>query len=242
MEGKDGSHPLKPDGLGCNGEISPTGKVSWRDIRVAVEVKGAWPELVAQAATYSCCMFASSRGQNYNLVIEFNRKTCEVRFLFFHRGDETACPAVLKSDVGRQRFIVAMVGLASIIDRDSAGMDSSRDNSRFHLPAVGLCTIVKTMCARDCVRGRATFVARLNRAEKTPNPSVSLPTPKSRDTIAVKVYHTRSKEPPTARPAIDMPQVGSPPSNSRVATGSGPMGSGCDEISIDRRCLEEVDG
>jgi hypothetical protein len=102
-------------------------------------------------------------------------------------------------------------------------MDSSRDNSHFHLPAVGLCTIVKTMCARDCVRGRATFVARLNRAEKSPNPSASLPSPKSRDASVVKVYHTRSKGPPIARPPIDMPQVGSQPSNS---TGSGPKGSG----------------
>jgi hypothetical protein len=118
VEGKDGSHPLKPDGLGCNGEISPTEKVSWRDIRIAVEVKGAWPELVAQAAAYSRCMFASSRGQNYNLVIGFNHKTCEVRFLFFHRGGVTACPAVLKSEVGWQRFVAAMVGLASVTDRD----------------------------------------------------------------------------------------------------------------------------
>jgi hypothetical protein len=164
-DGIDDSHPLKPDSLGCNREILPDEKVPWRDIRIAVEVKNNWPDLVVQAATYSRCMFASSRGQTYNIVIGFHYKRRELRFLFFHRGGVTAYLADLTTDVGWRRLVAAMVGLASVPDRDSAGMDSSRDNFHFNLPAVGLCAIVQPICTRDCVRGRATYVAKLNRGE-----------------------------------------------------------------------------
>src|ERR1700722_8351099 len=195
-DGIDGSCPFKPDAVGCNREISLDEKVSWRDILIAVEVENNWATMVAQAWTYSRCMFTSSQGRIHDLVIGFHHIRCEVRFLFFNRSGVTAYAAELTGEDGWWRFVAAIVGLASVPDRDSAGMDSSRDNSHFDLPVAGLCPVVKHICARSCVRGRATYVAQLNKGlspKNTPELQVQPPNLKFPNDPQGRVYSSDSK-------------------------------------------------
>ena len=48
QEGLDGTKPLKPSGIGTHGPIESGIKVSWQDVEIAIEVKGAWGNLIAQ--------------------------------------------------------------------------------------------------------------------------------------------------------------------------------------------------
>jgi hypothetical protein len=173
-DGIDGAHALKPDLVGCDQKILVGKKVSWHDIRIPVEVKKSWPDMVAQAATYARCMFSASAGRQYALVIAFDHARAEVRCLFFHRGGLTASPALkLKEAEGRKGFVAAVVGLASLKDRWSGGMDESFDNSHISLPDGGLWTVDSWLFIGSLIRGRGTQVVRVSRVSQEEEPKTA---------------------------------------------------------------------
>ena len=173
-DGVDGAHALKPDLVGCDQDIARGKTVSWHAIRIPVEVKKSWPDTVAQAAAYARCMFAASSGRQYALVIALNYISTEVRFLFFHRGGLTASPAFnLKHDDGWMHFVGAMVGLASVNDRFSCGMDHSFDNSQIALPLGGRWKVDGWLFIGNCIRGRATQVVRVSRISRVKEPKTA---------------------------------------------------------------------
>ena len=173
-DGVDGAHALKPELVGCDQEISKSKKVPWHAIRIPVEIKNSWPDMVAQAATYARCMFAASSGRQYALVIALNHISTEVRFLFFHRGGLTASPAFnLKQNDGWMHFIGAMVGLASVENRFSFGMDHSFDNSQIALPLDGRWKVDEWLFIGNCIRGRATQVVRVSRISQAAEPKTA---------------------------------------------------------------------
>ena len=154
-EGLDGAAPLKPDVIGTNRVILPGEKIKWTDSyqMVPVEVKGDWLQLVAQAATYARCIFATGR-RLFVLVIALRHTTREVRFLFFHRsGLSSTTPAKLTTDEGWNRFISAVVGITACPNAHAAGLLG------FSIPLDrSLCPIGRTLHARHCIRGRATHI------------------------------------------------------------------------------------
>jgi hypothetical protein len=136
-DGIDGAHALKPDLVGCDEDVPWSRKVSWREIRIPVEVKDSWSDMVTQAATYARCMFAASSGRQYVLVITLHHPSSEVRFLFFHRGGLTSSPIFdLTNKDGFAMFIAAMAGLAAVNDQVSGGMDDSYTTHKFTSPLV----------------------------------------------------------------------------------------------------------
>jgi hypothetical protein len=58
-------------------------------------------------------------------------------------------------------FVAAMVGLASVNDQFSSGMDDSLNNSKIYLPVGGLWKVDECLLTGTCVRGRATQVVRV---------------------------------------------------------------------------------
>ncbi|TDL29913.1 hypothetical protein BD410DRAFT_893124 [Rickenella mellea] len=137
----DQAHPFEPGLVGCVRTVGPEEKLNWNEIMVPITVKPSWRELVEQALKYARSLFATS-AREFALVISFNYKTTEVRFLFFHRSGLTSSPPVqLNTEKGWIRFIEGIVGLASVRDRSGAGMETSRDTSSYHLPWFGLCKI-----------------------------------------------------------------------------------------------------
>jgi hypothetical protein len=50
-DGIDGAHALKPDLIGCDEDVPSNRNVCWPEIRILVEVKDFWSEMVAQAAS-----------------------------------------------------------------------------------------------------------------------------------------------------------------------------------------------
>ena len=173
-DGLDPAHSLKPDLVGCDQEITGSKKVPWRAIRIPVEVKKSWPDMVAQAAAYARCMFAAYSGRQYALIIALNHMSTKVRFLFFHRSGLTASAAFnLKQNDGWMHFIGAMVGLASVNDRFSCDMDHSFDNSQIALPLGGLWKVNGWLYFRSCIRGCATQVIHVSRVSQAEEPKTA---------------------------------------------------------------------
>jgi hypothetical protein len=160
-----GARSLKPDLVGCDEDIKDDQTVYWRSICIPVQVNDSWSDMVAKATTYACCMFAASSGRKFALVIALHYPFNEVRLLFFHRGGLTASPAFkLEDKTGFAMFVAAMVGLASVKDQFSSGMDDSLNDSKIHLPVGGLWTVDEWLYTGTCVRGRATQVLRVSQA------------------------------------------------------------------------------
>jgi hypothetical protein len=95
----DGSHALKPDGLGVHGDLTGA-SASWRDVEVAIKVKGDWNELIARAATYAHCLFVARETRLFALVIALNHKTSVVRSCFFV---ETGCGYLQRSNSAKPK-------------------------------------------------------------------------------------------------------------------------------------------
>jgi hypothetical protein len=163
-EGLDGAAPVKPDVIGTNRVLLPGEKIKWTDSyqMVSVEVKGDWLQLVAQAATYARCIFATGR-RLFVLVIALRHTTREVRFLFFHRsGLSSTTPAKLTTDEGWNRFISAVVRINACPNALAAGfLDFSIPLGRSLYP------IGRTLHARHCIRGRATHIFEISLPNRT---------------------------------------------------------------------------
>jgi len=91
--------PLKPDITGGHGISAVEGQRLWWDppqgkhsyrLTIPVEVKSNWHDLISQAATYARGLFSADWARTFALVLAFDHKQKELRFLAFHRGGLTA--------------------------------------------------------------------------------------------------------------------------------------------------------
>ena len=132
LEGLDRSKPLKPGGIGTHVPIKTGTKVSWRDVEIAIKVKGTWGNLIAQGATYARCLFAARETRHFALVVAFNHQSFEVRFCFFRRDGLWASKAFdLRQEDGLKTFVRAVAGLLSWSNVSEVGMDPSRSDRQF---------------------------------------------------------------------------------------------------------------
>ncbi|KAF5374056.1 hypothetical protein D9757_010723 [Collybiopsis confluens] len=168
QDGVDGAHPLKPDLAGVLGEGEPD-SLFWRPllggrgIEIPGEVKGIWPELVVQAATYARSLFSGYPLRQFALVIGYNHKERAVRFLVFHRGGLTASkPLKLESKQGQEDLILLLSSILTWKSLADAGFPAwcNEKETQVHLPAIypTPVNIHNDLHHSACVRGRAAHV------------------------------------------------------------------------------------
>jgi Fungal protein kinase len=158
-EGVDKDSPLKPDIVGCKCLNLNAKELSWSEAEICVEVKKSWPGLILQASTYARCMFAHQPQRLFVTVIHFNHSKMGVRFGFYSRKGLAVTPELdLSEKAGFAAFIRGVVGIYSWTKQPRAGIDTTRTETSFTIPKMGILGISKTLCDRRCVRGRATRV------------------------------------------------------------------------------------
>ena len=169
MEGIYNSHrPLKPDALGLfRLPQSPEQKFSWNlnEVAMIVEVKDQIADSILQLATYGRCYLAADRRRSFALAIAFSHKSLEICFFVFHRsGLSSSGPISLRTPEGFQTAVKYMVGIMSIPDEEAFGMDMTRREDVYRINDRNY-RIVRPICVRNSVRGRATFVCSLKCAQ-----------------------------------------------------------------------------
>jgi hypothetical protein len=149
--------PLKPDALGLL--RSPTQqKLSWNDVAIIVEVKDKIPELIQQLSTYARCYLAADRRRSFAPAIGFNHKSLQFYYFAFHRsGLSSSGPISLHTPEGFQTVVKHMVGILSIPDEEAFGLDMTRRGDVCRINDRDY-DIVRPICVRNSVRGRATVV------------------------------------------------------------------------------------
>lgn len=154
-DGVHGSEPLKPDALGTfEAEGS---KVAWKDVAVAIKVKGDDQKVWLQAATYAEAMFASRPGCIYAIVITFNHKYTTIRFSIHSRcGISSSLPLDIRTTGGFRSFVRITVHM--LVSGKNA-QDPSQD-SRFILLPRYLMKVLSVIQSRASLTGRATRVVR----------------------------------------------------------------------------------
>ncbi|KAJ7083688.1 hypothetical protein B0H15DRAFT_802729 [Mycena belliarum] len=132
-EGIGMADPLKPDLLVAEWSITGQLQVSWTAVEAAVEVKGEWPGMVAQAATYARAIMNSQRYRLFSWVIVFHHKHSIARVVFFNRqGAPVTTKCALKTKDGFINFVHWFVLLA-IPNAISPAFDDTRAD--FELPS-----------------------------------------------------------------------------------------------------------
>ena len=151
--------PLKPDALGLLIPPNPQSQnESWNDVAIFVEVKNQTKALIQQLSTYARCYLAIDRRRSFAPAIGYNHKTF---FFAFHRsGLSSSGPISLKTPDGFESLVKYMVGILSIPDEEAFGLDMTRIGSVFRINERDY-DIVRQICVRNSVRGRATVVYRL---------------------------------------------------------------------------------
>ena len=214
QEGLDGSEPLKPNGIGTHGPIETGTKVSWRDVEIAIEVKGAWGNLIAQGSMYARCLFAARETRLFALLVAFNHQIFQVRFCFFRRDGLWASKALdLRQEDGFKTFICAVAGLLSWSTLSEAGMDTFRSDRQFFI-ADRYLDITHVLCNQRSVQGRATRVYKVRTTLKPTKSNVEgqITTSDATPSPVEQPTHLRSRartEPTSAdssqQPAITQP-------------------------------------
>jgi hypothetical protein len=152
---------LKPDVIGTLGPYPPPqGKVSWKDIEIAAEIKANDKDMIKQATTYARCTLITDRRRTFSVVITFNHKSLQVRFLVFHpSGLSSSKPLSFKTQEGFRGVVRHVVGLLSIQDEAGWGLDltRSRDSDMFRINDQYY-KVDRTLFVRDSLCGRSTVV------------------------------------------------------------------------------------
>ncbi|KAF5346101.1 hypothetical protein D9757_014022 [Collybiopsis confluens] len=166
-DGVDGAHPLKPDLAGVLGKAKPN-SLFWSPrskgeagMKIPVEVKNGWSELVAQAATYARALFSANPLRQFALVIGYNHKEHVMRFLVFHRGGLTASkPLELDSEQGQKDLILLLSSILTWKNLADAGFPAWCNEHQVHLPAIypHPVHVHSVLHYTFCVRGRAPRV------------------------------------------------------------------------------------
>ncbi|KAJ7229055.1 hypothetical protein GGX14DRAFT_346042 [Mycena pura] len=179
-DGIDGSAALKPDLVGFqdgkdiprNGlKIMEGYSLYWSHtqdppIAIPVEVKKSWRELVEQAASYARCLFSARPLRRYALVLAYNHKAKQFRFLIFHRGGSTASrPLDLHTADGRKELVRVFLALLTCQNISDAGFPDWCNDNQFKLPVDEkgtrhvLADIDDVLHHVTCCRGRAARVS-----------------------------------------------------------------------------------
>ncbi|KAJ3778288.1 hypothetical protein FB446DRAFT_768539 [Lentinula raphanica] len=174
---KDGvGGPESPHGAGIKGfGNSVPDQLFWSppdeggmQMAIPVEVNEDWQELVLQAGTNACYLFSASPLRQFALVIGYNRKDHNLRFLVFHRGGCTASvPLDLDEVPGQEGFIRLLFSIFTWRTRADAGFAAWCNNAQVCLPllqnearnmAPFIVDIDRVLHQTFCVRGRSPRV------------------------------------------------------------------------------------
>ncbi|KAF9058655.1 hypothetical protein BDP27DRAFT_1432454 [Rhodocollybia butyracea] len=176
--------PLQPNLVGVFQESS-LNKVYWgrpRDsdgvtIKLPVEVKDNWMELVTQAAADARSMFSTSPLRIHSVVLGFNHKTGHARFLVFHRGGLTASdPLPLLTPAGRGDFLRLLFSIFTWKTPGDAGFPIWYNDTEMSLPAVEMLGLPSLsvkfnslLHKSTCIRGCAPHVYSLQHGVASSN-------------------------------------------------------------------------
>ncbi|KAF5374079.1 hypothetical protein D9757_010719 [Collybiopsis confluens] len=237
QDGVDGAHPLKPDLAGVLGEGEPD-SLFWRPllggrgIEIPGEVKGIWPELVAQAATYARSLFSGYPLRQFALVIGYNHKERAVRFLVFHRGGLTASkPLKLEGKQGQEDLILLLSSILTWKSLADAGFPAwcNEKETQVHLPAIypTPVNIHNDLHHSACVRGRAAHVYYLHIPRPADPTSVAKAVGAPLDEDIAPVSHTQGiRQSRRFQEQVERSQGGTPASNAVPQQGGAPSVSG----------------
>ncbi|KAG8988090.1 hypothetical protein FRB94_001108 [Tulasnella sp. JGI-2019a] len=156
----------------------PYNKEMTDSIEGAVEVKGSWPELFDQAATYGRALFHTRKTRRYAVVIGINQVEKSLRFIFFHRGGRTSTPNFdLTNLEDVKRFYAILKGLQECQTSLDAGYVASVPELT---PIWASATII---AVKTCIRGRGNYVALLRRCDNETKHAVKKIYPSSAITL-----------------------------------------------------------
>ncbi|KAF5345238.1 hypothetical protein D9757_014076 [Collybiopsis confluens] len=237
QDGVDGGHPLKPDLAGVLGEGEPD-SLSWRPllegrgIEIPGEVKGIWPELVAQAATYARSSFSAYPLRQFALVLGYNHEERVMRFLVFHRGGLTASkPLKLESKQGQEDLILLLSSILTWKSLADAGFPAwcNKKETQVHLPAIypTPVNIHNDLHHSACVRGRAAHVYYLHIPHPADPTSVANAVGAPLDEYIAPVSHTQGiQQCKRFQEQVERSQGGTPASNAVPQQGGATSVSG----------------
>jgi hypothetical protein len=163
----DSTRPFRPDILGFRSSSRTPYEqpVSWNDVAIYVQVKANLVETIKQLAIYARTHLALNRRRSFSIGMSFDHRTMVLRFLCFHRSGISASPPLhLNTPKDFKSFIEHMVGLLSIKDEEAFGLDLTRAEDVYRLDGSDY-KIMRTIHMRVSVRGHATVVYSLKRAE-----------------------------------------------------------------------------
>ena len=148
---------LKPDGVGIFSELTPA-ELSWDRIEVTFEARTSIPDMIRQSGTYARFCLLSNHRRSFAFVIAFQHKTLEAYIFVYHRSGLSSSRALdLRTHGGRKGLVSHMVGILSIKDGATYGLDTTRNQNTFCINN----RYYKILChvyVRNCLRGRCTIV------------------------------------------------------------------------------------
>ncbi|KAF9040343.1 hypothetical protein BDP27DRAFT_1435164 [Rhodocollybia butyracea] len=168
-DGIDEAEPLKPDLAGSFCDEAPS-ELYWSppsggtQMKIPVEVKSSWSDLVLQAGTYARSLFSAAPLRQYALVLGYNQKDRDFRFLVFHRGGLTASKPLKLEDVNDREDVVRLfMSIFTWKDRGDAGFPRWYNENQACPPGRQdgehfLVNIERLLHHSTCVRGRSTRV------------------------------------------------------------------------------------
>lgn len=168
-DGIDEAEPLKPDLAGLFCDETPR-ELYWSppsggtQMKIPVEVKDSWLDLVLQAGTYARCLFSAAPLRQYALVLAYNQKERAFCFLVFHRGGLTASKRLKLDDASDQEDLVRLfLSIFTWKDRGDAGLPRWCNEHQAYLPGRQdvesfLVNIERLLHRSTCVRGRSPRV------------------------------------------------------------------------------------
>ncbi|KAF5361353.1 hypothetical protein D9757_012323 [Collybiopsis confluens] len=239
-DGVDRAHPLKPDLAGVLGKAKPNSffwspRLKGEGMKIPVEVKDSWSELVAQAATYARALFSANPLRQFALVIGYNHKEHVMRFLVFHRGGLTASqPLKLESKQGQEDLILLLSSILTWKSLADAGFPAWCNENQVHLPAIypHPVSVHRVLHHSFCVRGRAPRVYYLKIPYPADPTSVAKVARAPLDEYISPVSHTqgirrsRRIQEKEERSQVERSQGGTPASNAVPQQGGAASVSG----------------
>ncbi|KAF8204278.1 hypothetical protein K438DRAFT_2098551 [Mycena galopus ATCC 62051] len=189
VDGIDSAAPLKPDLVGLHeGDEHEVISCCWGypdvntpQIRIPVEVKKGWWQLLWQAGTYARALRSAAPERAFRLVFGYDQTTCTFRVLIFHNGGIAASlPCDLQSPSDRRKVLAMFWPVFLWQDAEDAGFPSFTDGDRIALHGSEetdcVARRVSILFRSTSCRGRGTLVmkADLSPSTGTAAPSTGL--------------------------------------------------------------------
>ena len=157
------SMPGEPD---CYWSLPPTAGPRAMEIRIPVEVKDSWCDIVAQAGMYARAQMCAIPLRLFSLVIGVNHATHTLRFLIYHRGGLTVSPEIdLCDEEGRRDVQRILFSILLWQTPEDAGIPAFTNGFEYLIPCGRNTTPMRFLADEvlfhsTCVRGRGTHVVR----------------------------------------------------------------------------------